>query len=110
MHVHMSLWNGTNNLFFDKNGYALIFRLGTLVYRGADQARAAGAPGVRGAPRRTATGGSCRVIEAPINLFIRSATVGDLAASDVLDVAEGQAARVPGARSVCQPYLTFRRC
>jgi len=24
MHVHMSLWNGTNNLFFDKNGYALI--------------------------------------------------------------------------------------
>jgi len=24
MHVHMSLWNGSNNLFFDKNGYALI--------------------------------------------------------------------------------------
>src|SRR5947209_8693658 len=24
MHVHMSLWNGTNNLFYDKNGYALI--------------------------------------------------------------------------------------
>src|SRR2546427_4246488 len=24
MYVHMSLWNGTNNLFFDKNGYALI--------------------------------------------------------------------------------------
>src|SRR5258707_12510245 len=24
MPVHMSLWNGTNNLFFDKNGYALI--------------------------------------------------------------------------------------
>ncbi|HYU30497.1 MAG TPA: type I glutamate--ammonia ligase [Gemmatimonadales bacterium] len=24
MHVHMSLWNGTNNLFFDKDGYALI--------------------------------------------------------------------------------------
>src|SRR5258706_7825116 len=24
MHVHMSRWNGTNNLFFDKNGYALI--------------------------------------------------------------------------------------
>src|SRR3989454_9509161 len=24
MHVHMSLWNGTNKLFFDKNGYALI--------------------------------------------------------------------------------------
>jgi glutamine synthetase len=24
MHVHMSLWNGDTNLFFDKNGYALI--------------------------------------------------------------------------------------
>src|SRR5256885_17030039 len=49
MHVHMSLWNGTNNLFFDKNGYALIsdsarWYIGGLVKHTRPPPRVSGAP------------------------------------------------------------------
>jgi len=61
MHVHMSLWNGTNNLFFDKNGYALIsdsarWYIGGLIKHAAALLAFA-------LPRRTATGGWCRAMK-----------------------------------------------
>jgi glutamine synthetase len=67
MHVHMSLWNGKDNLFFDANGYALIsdmarYYIGGLIKHAA--ALLAFAAPTTNSYRRLVPG-----YEAPINLI-----------------------------------------
>ena len=106
MHVHMSLWNGTNNLFFDKNGYALIsesarWYIGGLIKHAA--ALLAFAAPTTNSYRRLVPG-----YEAPINLIYSQRNRSAICRIPMYSTSpKGKRLEFRAPDPSANPYLTF---
>src|SRR6266568_3535839 len=106
MHVHMSLWNGTSNLFYDKNGYALIsdsarWYIGGLIKHAA--ALLAFAAPTTNSYRRLVPG-----YEAPINLIYSQRNRSAICRIPMYSTSpKGKRLEFRAPDPSANPYLTF---
>jgi glutamine synthetase len=106
MHVHMSLWNGAENLFFDANGYGLIsetarWYIGGLI-KHSPALLALAAP-TTNSYRRLVPG-----FEAPINLIYSQRNRSAICRIPVYSKSpKGKRVEYRAPDPSCNPYLTF---
>jgi glutamine synthetase len=106
MHVHMSLWNGAENLFFDANGYGLIsetarWYIGGLI-KHSPALLALAAP-TTNSYRRLVPG-----YEAPINLIYSQRNRSAICRIPVYSKSpKGKRVEYRAPDPSCNPYLTF---
>ena len=98
MHVHQSLWKGDTPLFFDENGYALLSETARH-YIGGLIAHAPALLGALRADHQQLPAAGARLRGAGQPDVLGPEPLGHLPDPDVLEQPQGQAGRVPRARS-----------
>ena len=102
MHVHQSLWKGDKPLFYRRERLRAALRDGAALHRRPDRARA-GAAGPLRADHQQLPAAGARLRGAGQPDVLGPQPVGHLPDSVLLQQPQGQAGRVPGARSDRQP-------